>query len=391
MQTTRRPLSIAEAASGPPETRAAIAAALDDGLTAWNAGEADRTVSSFERALFLTELLSDDALRCSLTITFASALGEFGRTERASRTARAALAAARRAGSDSLSYAANVAAARIAVTERDFALANEILSALPDSPAAEASVRAEGMATALHLKAAAASVDAASLAPSDETIERIARCADARAGSLLAAAFAADLFRRDDPRSARRVLSRAMLRGPKGFRCRPFYLQVARLGASGDVDAARACFEPHADLADLALFNAILAFRRGDVVELRRQATTALGESLASGPSHGTFEARELLEASDMRRTNRGRCARDEAQSWSYDCDDGELPRKGRERPVLTARQAEIASLAASGYRNRDIAARLDISENTVERHVDAILRRRGLSSRLQLSGMRDG
>jgi predicted ATPase/DNA-binding CsgD family transcriptional regulator len=59
---------------------------------------------------------------------------------------------------------------------------------------------------------------------------------------------------------------------------------------------------------------------------------------------------------------------------------------KAEPRPVLTRRQLEIGRLTADGLSNRQIAARLFLSERTVETHVTNILNKLGLGSRIQLS-----
>ncbi len=73
-------------------------------------------------------------------------------------------------------------------------------------------------------------------------------------------------------------------------------------------------------------------------------------------------------------------------------------PRTGREgggaapvarsRPpsALTSRQLDIARLVAADLTNKQIAARLFLSERTVETHITNILNKLGLGSRLQLS-----
>jgi predicted ATPase/DNA-binding CsgD family transcriptional regulator len=59
---------------------------------------------------------------------------------------------------------------------------------------------------------------------------------------------------------------------------------------------------------------------------------------------------------------------------------------KAERRPVLTRRQLQIARLIADDLTNRQIAARLFVSERTVETHVTNILNKLGLNSRIQLS-----
>jgi predicted ATPase/DNA-binding CsgD family transcriptional regulator len=57
------------------------------------------------------------------------------------------------------------------------------------------------------------------------------------------------------------------------------------------------------------------------------------------------------------------------------------------EEPVpLTRRELEVAPLVGSGLSNREIAERLQISQRTVESHVDSILRKLGFGSRTQVA-----
>lgn len=68
----------------------------------------------------------------------------------------------------------------------------------------------------------------------------------------------------------------------------------------------------------------------------------------------------------------------------------------GRREPPflgrLTKREQEVARLLAAGRCNKDIAASLRLSLGTVKDHVHAVLRKSGLTSRLEVASafMRD-
>ncbi len=57
-------------------------------------------------------------------------------------------------------------------------------------------------------------------------------------------------------------------------------------------------------------------------------------------------------------------------------------PRPDRRFDVLTDREKEVATLVAAGFKNRQIADTLFISEATVKDHVHSILKKTDLSSR---------
>jgi len=49
--------------------------------------------------------------------------------------------------------------------------------------------------------------------------------------------------------------------------------------------------------------------------------------------------------------------------------------------------EAEVAELVADGLSNKQIAARLFISEHTVDSHLRSILNKLGVNSRAQIAG----
>ncbi len=57
-----------------------------------------------------------------------------------------------------------------------------------------------------------------------------------------------------------------------------------------------------------------------------------------------------------------------------------------REKTALSPREREIVQLVAQGYRNREIAEKLFISEQTVKNHLHNIFDKLGVSDRLELA-----
>lgn len=52
----------------------------------------------------------------------------------------------------------------------------------------------------------------------------------------------------------------------------------------------------------------------------------------------------------------------------------------------LTPREYEVADLAATGYSNKQIGDRLNISEQTVKNHMHSIFRKLALNNRVELT-----
>ena len=64
----------------------------------------------------------------------------------------------------------------------------------------------------------------------------------------------------------------------------------------------------------------------------------------------------------------------------------GGTPGKGRERSPLSQREREIVGLVAQGYKNREMAEKMFISEQTVKNHLHNIFDKLGVSDRLELA-----
>lgn len=59
---------------------------------------------------------------------------------------------------------------------------------------------------------------------------------------------------------------------------------------------------------------------------------------------------------------------------------------KARERSPLSAREREIVQLVAQGYKNKEMAEKMFISEQTVKNHLHNIFDKLGVSDRLELA-----
>jgi LuxR family maltose regulon positive regulatory protein len=141
-------------------------------------------------------------------------------------------------------------------------------------------------------------------------------------------------------------------------------------GAAGDQETARERLEQAIELfaaagtpvetgcAQLALADVLRSLGRDDAA--RREAVAALRCFEGVGAAAESSRARALVERL------------------------GETTPRGRSQPgrSLTARQLEVLRLVADGLGDREIAARLTLSEHTVHRHVANIHAKLGCSSR---------
>jgi DNA-binding NarL/FixJ family response regulator len=76
------------------------------------------------------------------------------------------------------------------------------------------------------------------------------------------------------------------------------------------------------------------------------------------------------------------------SRSLAAGCEDARTPalRLGMRAPWLTAREHEVATLAADGLTSKAIAERLVVSPRTVESHLYRIFSKLGVSDRTQLA-----
>ncbi len=129
-------------------------------------------------------------------------------------------------------------------------------------------------------------------------------------------------------------------------------------------------------------FDATLAARRGRLAKSKNLAMEAAAGFARTG--------RPLLRAAALGTAH----LTDEADALLRSCGAITVPLvRWNAAPVvrrstgLTAREFEVAAMAADGLSNRAIAEALGVSERTVHRHCEAIFGKLGIHSRWQLAG----
>jgi DNA-binding CsgD family transcriptional regulator len=203
----------------------------------------------------------------------------------------------------------------------------------------------------------------------------------------VAAGYAELLVRRGRGSEARELLRAAIAGGEMRRGIVDTLMAVARFGdpadfarARGLLTAATAATIQVLEHPALALFDAFVAVRAGDAAAgaehgaeaaagFRRHRTPLLEAAaleIAGDPEAALGIYRRLGALGHARRI--------------------EMDAPARDRLPVSEREAQVARLAANGAGNREIAERLCISLKTVEKHVGAIYRKLGVSSRAQLA-----
>lgn len=155
--------------------------------------------------------------------------------------------------------------------------------------------------------------------------------------------------------------------------------------AEGDYESAKRCFEDALDFwgrsgaivdmtrARIELSRVLAALGRAE--DARREAAAALEAAESFGAAGLARRAEALLQ--HAQRASRGRGAASVESDSSTLTDSTPLT-----QPELTERQLEVLRLVAQGLTNKQIAARLVLSDHTIHRHLANIYGRLGVASR---------
>ncbi len=197
------------------------------------------------------------------------------------------------------------------------------------------------------------------------------RLADARAVLLAAAARAAD--------GGQRTVEARLCH------------EVARLGGERDVveRMARLARDGDSPLVEARHDHVAAAVARdADALVAAAERLEALGCLLVAGEAYAS--AADLVRAAGDQRAANGLSVR--ATACLDQCEGARSPVRITTDAVvpLTAREREIALLAASGVQSKEIAERLYLSVRTVNNHLQNVYTKLGVSSRAELAGVLD-
>jgi DNA-binding NarL/FixJ family response regulator len=219
----------------------------------------------------------------------------------------------------------------------------------------------------------------------DESLVEMAFAANVTSGTgMVVNAVSRLKYALGDVKYARALLNRGLQVVDSVEFVEPMMLAVAEYGQKSDFKRARALLaEPAESLARpafLALFDAFVAQRSGDVRESQRRALEAAVAFEHLGAPQFAARALELAgrQKSALEAYRAIGAVRDSKRLSGVFAGRGTKTRSG----VLTGRQLEIGRFIAAGRCNRDIARDLRISAKTLESHLTAMYRRIGVSSR---------
>jgi len=200
------------------------------------------------------------------------------------------------------------------------------------------------------------------------------------------AAGAGELTRAD--RLARHAAEMARASGQFTFEAVALH-DVARLGAPV---AVRERLEELAGLLEgrlapvLATSTAALAAEDGTALDRVAAAFEDLGALLWAAEA-AVAAARAHRAAGRDAKAN---ASQERAVALAAACQDARTPAlaSGTLTSVLTAREREVATLAAARTSSREIAARLDLAVRTVDNHLGRVYAKLGISNRVQLAAL---
>jgi LuxR family transcriptional regulator, maltose regulon positive regulatory protein len=220
-----------------------------------------------------------------------------------------------------------------------------------------------------------------------EAVALVERAGTSHGAQLCRARLALDA---GDPRTATELVERLDRRDPSPDQAPLLDLRLRASIAEGDLESAATALAdlqalaqrvgtgPLRSCADLA--DGMLAAARGDHERARTLLEDAVDGYERSGAPYEAAQARVELAATLAALGRTDRAGAETAAAVQALRELGVVP--AAPDGSVTPREREVLALLAEGLTNRQIAARLVVSEHTVHRHVTNILRKLDLPSR---------
>ena len=352
----------------------------------------DDAVPDFERGIRYAERSANGVLHAQLLCNYGNLALHVGRNDIAKRTLSLACERSLEARSESKLHLAHASYVRLLQRMGSLREARDVLAVIEERDRDLESVHAY-YAVVPMLEIGSMLDDRALIVRALEcdTLGMVFRAGDDNRIVPVAAAYAAHYWYSGEKSAASDLLHRTLGVINSLQRNLWFGVLVAKFGPHGDISRARRLMEAERSTCDpevaeafIALFDAFVARRRG-----RNTVAGQAGQRSASlfGRIGWPFFEAQALEAA-------GSHARALAMYEHLgDVRDAGILRASL-RPAryaaghdvaLTAREREIAALAASGLINKEIAARLGISVRTVDCHLQVVYGKLGIRSRWQI------
>lgn len=361
------------------------------GLANCMAGERDQALADMQRA---AAVASTDEPGLSRLVNLGLIAAEFGADALAQENQREVLRSARRRRNRTNELYALGLCADLAVHQGRFDVAVSLLQeALPLLEVVEFPGYAFANLSAVSQRLAMRMLrpELAAYFDAERMLESSFECGGAQFISEIVSAHVERYVHEGRQDDAAALLRRAIPAVGSGISRSNLLVLAGSYAADEDVPAARASLaawaRPNNPLgrARLTYFDASVAARGGDRAKAR---TMALAAADAFGRLGRPYERAQALElggdfagahATFAAIGDRRDAARLRAAALG-------INRRGRAKDELTEREREVSRLVASGKSNRTVAKELIISERTVEKHVEGILGKLGLTSRTELA-----
>lgn len=192
----------------------------------------------------------------------------------------------------------------------------------------------------------------------------------------LSAAFAQLYGLRGQEQKARTLLREALHYVQNAYLSWNLLLEISRQGNRVDIPQARKILEARAALPSAEVTHAYLSLF--DAYNARREKRTAEVHAKANEAAE-RFDAIRWYALADSARAllPLGTALRRPEEPYRFSVSS--------RYPQLTERERQVAELVLRGLTNREVSAKLSITENTVEKHMVAIMGRLGIRSRHQI------